>query len=103
MVKVRWNQEALVDIDEIASYIAQDSVTYAEIQIENFFDRIEILTRNPRSGAIVPELNDSNVRQLIEGNYRIIYEIKSPTSVEVLCVIHGMRLLSKHSTFRSRK
>ena len=103
MVKVRWNEEALSDIDEIAAYIAADSVTYAAIQIETFFDRAEILANNPRIGTVVPELNDSTVRQLTEGSYRIIYEIKNARLVEVLCVIHGMRLLRKHSTFRSRK
>jgi plasmid stabilization system protein ParE len=103
MVKVAWNDEALSDMDEIASYIASGSETYAAIQIETFFDRAEILSRNPRSGVIVPELNDKNVRQLVEGNYRIIYEIKSPTQIEILCIIHGMRLLKRHSTFRTRK
>ena len=42
MVKVKWNEEALIDIDEIAEYIAADSITYATIRVENFFDRVEI-------------------------------------------------------------
>ena len=103
MVKIKWNEEALADMDEIAAFIAADSVTYALIQTEKIFDRAEILIRNPRAGKVVPELNDKNVRQLVEGNYRIIYEIKSPGSVEVLCIIHGMRLLEKHTAFKNRK
>ena len=103
MVKIRWNEEALADIDEIAEYIAADSITYAMMQVEKIFDRVEILKITPRSGTVVPELSDQSVRQLIEGNYRIIYEIKSNSLVEVLCVIHGMRLLQKHPTFKGKK
>ena len=102
MVKVRWNEEALTDIDEIAEYIAMDSITYATIQVEKIFERVEILKRTPHIGVIVPELNDENLRQLVEGNYRIVYEIKTGNSVEVMCVIHGMRLLEKHPSFKKK-
>lgn len=77
MVEVKWNEEALADIDEIAEYIAVDSITYAMIQVENFFDRVEDLRKAPHLGTIVPELYDVSLRQLLEGSYRIIYGIKS--------------------------
>ena len=103
MVKVKWNEEALLDIDEIAEYIAVDSVTYAMIQVDNFFNRVEGLTNVPYLGVAVPEFNDENLRQLLEGSYRIIYEIKSKGLIEILCVIHGMRLLEGHPTFKKKK
>ena len=103
MVKVKWNEEALIDIDEIAEYIAADSITYATIQVENFFERVEDLRKTPFLGTVVPELNDESLRQLLEGSYRIIYEIKNKDLIEVLCVIHGMRLLEKHPTFKKKK
>ena len=99
MVKIRWNEEALNDISEIAEYIASDSITYAIIEVETFFERVEILKSNPHIGKIVAELNDEYVRQLVEGNYRIIYEIKNVSTIEILCVIHGRRLLKNHPTF----
>lgn len=55
MVKIRWNEEAITDIDEIAGFIAEDSVVYAEIQVERFFERVGILKSTPRAGRIVPE------------------------------------------------
>lgn len=103
MVKIKWNDEAISDIDEIAEYIASESFAYAALQTELFFDRVENLKMNPFLGPIVPELNNEKVRQLVEGNYRIIYEIKSNTIIEILCVIHGMRILEKHSTFKNKK
>lgn len=103
MVKIIWNDEAILDLDEIAEYIASDSSTYAMIQTERFFDRVEILKKNAFAGPLVPELNEPLVRQLVEGNYRIVYEIKSKTIIEILCVIHGMRLVEKHPTFKRNK
>ena len=103
MVKVKWNEEALSDIDEIAEFIAVDSITYAMIQTEKFFESVNVLSKNPFLGKIVPELNENNVRQLVEGNYRIVYEIKNKTTIEVLCVLHGMRLLERHPTFKKKK
>ena len=99
MVKIRWNEEAIIDIDESAGFIAEDSVVYAQIQVERFFERVEILKSVPKAGKRVPETKDDKIRELIEGNYRIIYQIKSNSELEILCVIHGMRLLKNHRTF----
>ncbi len=38
-------------------------------------------------------MNDDNIRHLLEGSYRIIYEIHSKDEVEILTVFHGGRLL----------
>jgi plasmid stabilization system protein ParE len=100
MVKIKWNEDAILDMDEIAEYIAQDSEFYALIQLEKFFERVEILKGNMKAGKVVPEVGEEKVRELIEGNYRIIYEIKGVSTVEVLCIIHGMRLLKNHRKFK---
>ena len=47
----------------------------------------------PKVGRIVPEKNDENIRELIEGNYRIIYEIRGEDRIEVLLVHHSSRPL----------
>jgi len=48
------------------------------------------------SGHLVPEYEiepgGSIIRQVLEGNYRIIHRVK-PDCVEVLAVIHGAREL----------
>lgn len=38
-------------------------------------------------------MNRENIRELIEGSYRIIYEVHSKEDVEILTVFHGARLL----------
>lgn len=53
---------------------------------------VERLEAFPNIGRIVPELGDPAVREIILGNYRIIYRVK-PEFAEILTVYHGARLL----------
>lgn len=99
MVEVNWTDQSLEDINSIAEFIAKDSVRYANIQVERFFDRTEILHRNPQAGRIVPEVGDLNIRELILGNYRIIYRVITPKRVDVLTVHHSMRRLENNPLF----
>lgn len=93
MVEVNISELAYEDLLEIETYIGQDSPIIARNFINKIFNRIEILNDFPESGRIVPELNDKNVRELILGNYRIVYQLNSAIEVVVLRVIHGKRLL----------
>ena len=45
----------------------------------------------PRCGRIVPELDDPRFREVIYGNYRIVYRIIGADDIEILAVIHGAR------------
>ena len=45
-------------------------------------------------GRIVPEINSPNIREIIEGNYRIIYRV-AQEKIEVLTVFEGRKLLKK--------
>lgn len=48
----------------------------------------------PRSGRIVPEYSDPNLREIIEGDYRLIYRIKDE-KVYVQLVRHVRQDLRK--------
>ena len=50
------------------------------------------LRRFPEMGRVVPEANNSSIRELISGNYRIVYRIKGD-AVEIITIYHGSRLL----------
>jgi len=45
----------------------------------------------PEIGRIVPELEKKEIRELIEGNYRIIYRIKTKDLVEIVTIHHTSR------------
>ncbi len=92
MVKLEWTEQALKDVDAIAEYISLDSLFYAKTFTQKIFNAIERLELFPKSGRIVPEINNKNIREIILGNYRIIYRIKL-NLVEIISVYHSSRLL----------
>ncbi|MES2140359.1 MAG: type II toxin-antitoxin system RelE/ParE family toxin [Bacteroidota bacterium] len=95
MVEIRWTPQAIEDINSIAEYIAKDSFRYAKIQTERFFDTTEILITKPGIGRIVPEIKKTNIRELILGNYRIIYKIISTKRIDILTIHHSARRIVK--------
>ena len=74
-------------------YICKDSELYALRLIDRIIGRVEELEKNYKAGRIVPEFDDKIIRELIEGNYRIIYYIGSEEAISILRVYHGARLL----------
>jgi addiction module RelE/StbE family toxin len=95
MVQIVWIKRAIQDLNEIADYIARNSPKYADLTVDQIFNRTQILKEHPEIGRIVPEINDSKIRELIEGNYRIIYEIKGSKLIEILTIHHSSKLLKK--------
>lgn len=91
MVKIKWTPQALNDVEAIADFISRDSDYYARMFTEKVFEIIERLELFPKSGRIVPELNRKEIKEIIFGNYRIIYRIKK-AFVEILAVYHSARL-----------
>ncbi|BFU90857.1 MAG: hypothetical protein NTAFB01_20440 [Nitrospira sp.] len=76
MAKILWTVGARRDLNEIINYIAEDSPTYAA----NFADRIILaidrLQTFPKLGRMVPEYQNTSIRELIVGHYRIVYRIQ---------------------------
>ena len=93
MVKLIWTDQAIDDLGDIGDYIAENSEMYAKLTIQKIYERTDILKSFPQAGRIVPEKNEENVRELIEGNYRIIYEIVSENLIYILTVYHSARNL----------
>jgi plasmid stabilization system protein ParE len=52
--------------------------------------RSEQIANFPFSGRIVPEFETEQIREVIEGSYRIIYYIK-PEQIDVIAVLHAAR------------
>ena len=91
MVRLIWTDQAIADLGSIGDYIAKSSEKYAKLTVKNLFDRTNILKNYPLAGRIVPEKNDDKIRELIEGNYRIIYEVISADQIIILTVYHSAR------------
>jgi addiction module RelE/StbE family toxin len=97
MAEVRWTDQSLKDVENIAEFIAQDSVRYAEIQVLRFFEATEILKTQPKAGRMVPEIAKNTVREVILGNYRIIYRIVASDMIHIIAVHHSARNLKNSS------
>lgn len=93
MVKLVWTELSIEDLKEIFDYIAKDSKRYASITVNKIYDRAQDIIDNPYVGRIVPELNKKVIREVISGNYRIIYIIINEFQVDILRVYHSARLL----------
>lgn len=68
MVRINWTLQSVSDLKNIAEYISRDSKKYAKLQANRIRNRTKILKHQTHSGKIVPEINQQNIRELIEGN-----------------------------------
>jgi len=87
-MKVHWTDTAEGHLDAIYAYIALDSPEYAKRVIDRLTRRSQQIADFPLSGRRVPEYDADQIREVIEGPYRIIYHIK-PDQIDVVAVIHG--------------
>jgi len=87
-----WTPHALTDLREIRGYIAADSPVNATRMVQRLIGRVGQLNVFARSGRKVPELDQDDIRELIEAPYRVIYRI-AQNHVEIMTVVHGARLL----------
>lgn len=93
MAEIRWALQAADDLEAIAQFISLDSPHYANLFVLNVLEAVKRLVQFPASGRIVPEKNDRTLREIILGNYRIVYRVREDI-VEILTVHHSSRLLS---------
>jgi toxin ParE1/3/4 len=56
--------------------------------VDRLTRRSQQIAKFPFSGRRVPEYDVDQIREVIEGSFRIIYYIKSD-QIDVLAVIHG--------------
>ncbi|MEA2110121.1 MAG: type II toxin-antitoxin system RelE/ParE family toxin, partial [Pseudomonadota bacterium] len=60
--------------------------------VDKIFQKVDILKSSPELGRVVAEIRRKDVRELIFGNYRIIYRVEK-TSISILTVRHGKQIL----------
>jgi len=91
-MNIVWSPLAVDRASEIAGYIAQDKPSAAEKWIETVFSKVEQLKSAPELGRIVPEIRNNQFRELIYGNYRVIYRIEAE-QISILTIRHGKQIL----------
>ena len=89
-MKVHWTATAEEHLDSIYAFIAQDSEAYALRVVDRLTRRSQQFACFPLSGRRVPEYELEQIREVIEGSFRIIYHIR-PDQIDVLAVLHAAR------------
>jgi len=91
--QVAWARHALLDLEAIAEYIAEDSPEAAARFARQAIDAAASLRDFADRGRYVPELAPLKVRELIIGSYRLIYRVQD-NAVAIAGLIHGARDLA---------
>ena len=93
MVRLSWSKRSADDLYNIYEYISRDSIHYAKIQVKRIKERTTILLSSPKIGRIVPEKENDNIRELVFGNYRIVYKIASEENIVIITIHHSRKIL----------
>jgi len=92
MAQLIWTEPALLDLDEIAEYIALDNPPVASRYVMKVFDRVERLEAHPNSGKRPTELPRTSYREVVVPPCRIFYRVEN-NNVYILYVMRAERLL----------
>jgi len=88
-MRIRWLRLALVDIDEIAEFIAKENQATAEKVVQLINDSVHLLVQHPDIGR--PGRVPGTRELYIEGTPFIVpYRIQKD-EIQVLRVFHGAR------------
>lgn len=90
--RIVWSRTAHQDLRSLIKYISKDSPARAEQFGYKIVSNIELLQHHPHLGRVVPELNQTNLREVIVKPYRIIYRFQEQAQlIEIIRVWHSAR------------
>lgn len=72
-MRVVWTESALAQLQAIHDYLAHTSPEYALRIVDRLRARSIQIAAFPFSGRMVPEYDLNEVREVLEGPYRLIY------------------------------
>jgi len=93
-MKVYWTLEARARLLDIQTYIAQYSPKAARLVITRLLRRSRRLAVPPLEGRRLPEYPETELREVLERPFRLIYLVK-PDRIEVVTVKHYRQRLPR--------
>ena len=91
--RVAWTEGAVRDLEDITTWITQESPQAARRLLLRLRERAAALTSTPLRGREIPELSKHGVRgfrELVIRPYRLMYRVEGKR-VFVLCVLDARR------------
>ncbi len=101
-MRVIWTELSVKKLEEIADYISIDNQASAKKWVIDIQKSVTKLTDFPELGRIVPEIERKEIRELIQGNYRIIYK-KTESEVIILTIRNFSQLLNERDIYKTSK
>ena len=92
MAKVVWTDTALRDFQNLLEYIESSAPMAARRLGQKMVEKIDLLEQHPLMGTLIPEDEGGHYRQVLQGNYRIIYRFDGE-AVYLIAFYHAARLL----------
>lgn len=89
MAKLIWTEESLLWLRDIGDYLEERSSQAAANVTEGIYRKTQILLEHPRIGARHTNIVDREVRELLYGHYRIVYEVTNADDIYVLVIFHS--------------
>jgi prevent-host-death family protein len=93
-MKIRWSPLAVSRITDIGDYIAIDYPERALRIVKEIIRSVSRLKQFPKSGRIVPEFENPDIREVLHPPYRILYQ-EYGDAIEILTVMHSRQLLTE--------
>ena len=90
--KIYWTRQSREDLREVRAFISRDAPATASAFVRRLRESVSRLKDFPESGQVVSELGRQDIRELLRGNYRVIYRV-SRDRIDILAVYHSARLL----------
>lgn len=87
MAEIIWTDNALMDLNGIAEYIAVHNLPAAKNLVDAVFTAVARLAQHPESGRIVPEVAHLYYREVILKPCRIFYKYEN----ERVFILYVMR------------
>ena len=91
MTTLRWTEQAVEDLRSIRAFIERDSPRYGRLVAERLFEATSRIAEFPEAGRMVPELQRPDLRELIVGQYRIVYRVDGDLAV-IVTIFRSSRL-----------
>lgn len=91
-MKIIWSPLAVEQARDIAAYIALDKPSAADKWIEDIFSSVDRLVDFPQSGQVVPEIKRNEIREIVQGSYRVIYKIQEAQILVLLVKSYRQKL-----------
>lgn len=91
---IYWTRQAREDLRAVRAHIARDAPATASAYVRKLRLSVGRLRQFPYSGEVIPEIGREELREVLQGNYRIIYRV-SESRVDILAVFHSARIFDE--------